>query len=809
VGSKKKIAKLTASVTKARNPKSGVFLTKKRDGLIKKLVSTYKWNLDVFMLAIPKLAFKLSKPEAKNQKKQTSQLFKKSKIKIPIFSKKSIASILSVTFVFFFLLGLAFWQYVLKDLPAPTDLTKQNLHISTKIYDRNGELLYTIYKDQNRTPIPFDEIPIQVRSATIAAEDASFYLHSGFSVKGMIRAFYKNIKNNQTTGGSTITQQLVKNTLLTPEKTISRKIKEIILSVQVEHEYSKDEILEMYINAVPYGGTAYGIEEAAQTFFGKNAKALTLGESALLASLPQSPTRFSPFGGSPEVAIDKKNEVLRRMFENGFITKQQELEAQNEEIVFSQNRTSINAPHFVFYVRDILEEKYGKELIQEGGLNVTTSLDLQIQKLAEEVVASEVDKLKQLNVTNAAVVVLDPKTGEVLAMVGSRDYFDTANDGQVNVALRPRQPGSSIKVINYSYALEHDFTPATIIEDKPTIFKIENQDDYVPKNYDGQFRGNISLRSALAESRNIPAIKVLASYGVEKMIDLGNKMGITTWSDPKNYGLSLTLGGGEVRLLDLAQVYATIADYGKRPNINPVLSVTNYSGKTLQEFKCVSSDNPIKVVIPAFASSSATLNYLDQDIGCGGLKAISPETAYMITNILSDNAARSPAFGTNSLLNIPGHPEVAVKTGTSNDLRDNLAVGYTSDYLVAVWIGNNDNSPMSRIASGVTGATPIFNKIMTALLADKESAEWPVPDGLIQLPICPYTGTLACQGCPLKMEWFRKDNKPETACSNDWFQKNSDGLTPTPATQYNIFFEDQIKQNLQKLKKRIVPPPRN
>lgn len=804
--SSKKTKKLTAPRRVKQKRNKGKFLPTTEKPIHIEKLENFLWTISVYKIAIPKLVHKLL--HLKRPKKKT----RSNPIKTSTWKASSVGlfRVLVITFSVFFVFGVWFWKVILSDLPNPHDLKNKSFGTSTKIYDRNGVVLYSIYKDKNRTPIPFDEIPIQLRSATVASEDADFYTHNGFSIRGIIRSIYINIKNKKLTGGSTITQQLVKNTLLTPEKTITRKIKEIILAIEVERTYSKNEILEMYLNEVPYGGTAYGIQEASITFFGKDAKYLTLAESALLASLPQSPTRYSPFGNNPEVSIEKKNEVLKRMYENGFINKEQELEAQNQQITFSKNRTPIYAPHFVFYVRDLLEEKYGKEMVQEGGLNVITSLDYKIQTLAEQVVKDEVEKLKSLNVTNAAVVVLNPKTGEVLAMVGSKDYFDIEHDGQVNVALSPRQPGSSIKVINYAYALENGLTPATIIPDTPITFKVEGQDDYTPKNYDDEFRGNITLRSALAESRNIPAVKILNSYGIEKMIELGTKMGITTWTNPKNYGLSLTLGGGEVELIDLAQVYATLADYGKRPDINPILSVTNHVGKTMEEFGCKNSDKLIKVKSLESATESA-LTYLEQDLGCTNNSVLTPEVAYQITDILKDNIARSPSFGTNSLLNISGHPEVAVKTGTSNDLRDNLAVGYTRDYLVAVWIGNNDNSPMDRIASGVTGATPIFNKIMTALLSDKPSTNWPVPERLIQLPICVYTGTLACPGCPMRMEWFTEINKPEKACSSEWFA----GLpAPTFVPQKTDspvvnFYETQIKNKLNKIKQFAGPRKAN
>ena len=360
-------------------------------------------------------------------------------------------------------------------------------------------------------------------------------------------------------------------------------------------------------------------------------------------------------------------------------------------------------------------------------------------------------------------------------MVGSKDYFDTEHQGNVNVATSERQPGSSIKVVNYAYALGNGYTLASIIPDTPVTFIVPDQPPYTPKNYEGGFRGNLTLRSALAESRNIPAVRVLNSIGVKNMIDLGQRMGITTWTDPKNYGLSLTLGGGEVRLLDLVRVYATLANYGKRPEINPILKVTNYKGRVLENNDCASEKKP-GIIAEVSASESAKSNFPNGSV-CPGEQVLDPEVAFLLTDILKDNKARTPSFGPNSLLVIPNHPEVAVKTGTSNNLRDNWAIGYTKDYVVGVWVGNNDNSEMARIASGVTGASAIFNKIMSALLAQEKiilsdlSVDWIPPKGLIQLPICTLTGTLACEGCPIKMEWFLESNKPEIACNPEWFKK--------------------------------------
>jgi 1A family penicillin-binding protein len=669
---------------------------------------------------------------------------------------------------------ILFYQYVLKDLPSPNELTKRKINVSTNIYDRNGELLYRIYEDENRSIIPLADIPIQVRLATLAAEDAEFYDHPGFSIKGISRALIKFIKVGEVTGGSTITQQLVKNTLLGSERTLQRKIREITLATLVEKTYTKDQILEMYLNEVSYGGTSYGIASAAMSYFGKEVNNLTLAESALLAGLPKSPTKYSPHGSNPELAKARQLDVLNLMVVNGYIDNDQRKASENEELTYIPERSTIKAPHFVMYIRAELEEKYGKEYVSHGGLEIITTLDYSIQALAEKAVADELANLSKLNVGNAAVVVLDPKTGEILAMVGSRDYYDREHDGNVNVATSLRQPGSSIKLINYAYALSNNYTAASIIEDTPVVFEVDNQPPYSPKNYDGKFRGDLTLRSAFAESRNVPAVKVLSTYGVSNMIDMGKKLGITSWGEPGNYGLSLTLGGGDVKLIDLAHAYATVANYGNFTPIRYVETIKDYEGNTIEESDCDVYSDDIKLVqdIQGATASSMKIDNFSVD-GCVSQQVLDPRVAYILTDILTDNKSRTPAFGSRSQLVIPNHPEVAVKTGTSNDLRDNLTIGYNSDYLVAVWVGNNDNSPMSRIASGLTGASTIWNKIMAALLAEEPVGDWPIPKGLVQLPICPYTGTLACSGCPIVQEWFLEENIPDKACSPEWF-KNDD-----------------------------------
>ena len=649
------------------------------------------------------------------------------------------------------ILGYMFWLAILKGLPSAEALGQRNIALTSRIYDRNGELLYKFYKDENRTLVKLEDVPLYVRYATIAAEDRDFYTHHGFSLKGITRATVDYLKERKISGGSTITQQLVKNALLSPEQTLTRKIKEIIIATNVEKKFSKDQILEMYLNEVSYGGTAFGIQEASRLYFAKDVDKLNLAEAALLAGLPKSPTSLSPFGTAPELANERKNHILDLMVENNFISKDQGAKAKEKPINFAPNTIEMKAPHFVMYVREILAQKYGEDYLEKGGLEVKTTLDTNIQKLAEKAVSEELKKISYLNVTNAAALVVKVKTGEILAMVGSKDYFDQENGGNVNVLLRPRQPGSSIKVINYAYALANGLTPATILNDEPAIFNIDGQPPYIPKNYDGKYRGKITLRSALAESRNIPAVKVLNTIGVKNMLKLGRQMGITTWNDDSRFGLSLTLGGGDVKMIDLAKVYSTIANYGQQADTISISEISDSSGKNIYKNDCTEK--------------------------CASKKVLDPRVAFILTDILKDNSARSPAFGSHSALTIPKHPEVAVKTGTSNNLRDNVTIGYNQDYLVAVWVGNNNNSEMARIASGITGAAPIWNKIMQGILGDSESLAWTSPEGVKIVDICPLTGTLPCGGCPTKGEWFFEENTPKNHCTNDMLAKEENKIT--------------------------------
>ncbi|PIV01615.1 penicillin-binding protein [Candidatus Shapirobacteria bacterium CG03_land_8_20_14_0_80_39_12] len=641
---------------------------------------------------------------------------------------KWLAAIAVILFVVFYLL-------ILKDLPSPTKLSSPNsFPLSTKIYDRNGKLLYDIFVEKNRTPIKLSELPVYVKNATLASEDKDFYKHGGFAIRGIVRAAINIVFRQKLQGGSTITQQLAKNALLSQERTIRRKIREAILTIAIETLYSKDKILEMYLNQIPYGGTAYGIGTASQTYFGKTADKLTLAEAALLAGLPASPTRYSPFGAHPELAKQRQEYVLEEMVKDKFIKNEEAETAKNKPLVYTVHGQGIKAPHFVMYVKDQLVEKYGQKTVDEGGLRVTTTLDLEIQELAQITVASEVAKLQKEKVSNGAALVTDPKTGEILAMVGSKDYFAKDIDGNVNVTTSSRQPGSSIKPINYALAFEKKIlTPASLILDIPTCFKVLGQKIYCPDNYDRQFHGAVQARFALGNSYNVPAVKTLALNGLDDFVATASAMGITTFKDPKDYGLSLTLGGGEVKMVDMAVAFGVFANAGTRQNLYAIQKVEDYHGKVLEEHQ--TEEAP---------------------------RIISAETSYLISHILLDNNARQTMFGPSSYLVVSSHPEVSVKTGTTNDKKDNWTIGFTPSYVVAVWVGNNDSKSMSAVASGVTGASPIWNKIFRYILErddqknGKNTQEWPVkPEGVTGASICSLSGLApGNSGCPTRFEYF-------------------------------------------------------
>jgi 1A family penicillin-binding protein len=679
----------------------------------------------------------MENPEKKIQKRQ---LLTKIKTRFLPNQKKVQKRFIVMGVILAILLWL-FWG-----LPLPTSLTTTQYPVSTKIYDRNDKLIYEIFAEQKRTPIELQALPDYVWQATIAIEDKDFYKHYGFSPVGIVRAVYNTIFKQKLQGGSTLTQQLVKITLLNPERTVRRKIREFMLSVVVETIYSKDKILELYLNQIPYGGTAYGIEAAAENYFDKEARQLTLAEAALLAGLPQAPSRYSPFT-HPDNAKARQQTVLRRMVEDGYITADEAEKATAEELKFAPAE-KVKAAHFALWVKEQLAEEYGEAVVERGGLRVKTTLDLELQEFAEEAVATEVAKLTKAHVGNGAALVTRPKTGEILAMVGSKDYFAEDEDGKVNIIFAQRQPGSSIKPLNYALAFkDHKITPATAFADVPTCFAVAGQAIYCPRNYDGTYHGLVQARFALGSSYNIPAVRVLALNGLDNFVDFARQMGLTTLQETSNYGLSLTLGGGEVRPYDMAQAFGTLANGGIKQPLVAILEVKDWKGKVLKE--------------------TDLENQIDERI-------LDPEVPFLISHILLDNNARAPAFGTASLLNVRGHPEVSVKTGTTNDRRDNWTIGYTAHIATVVWVGNNDNSPMSGAVSGVSGASPIWNKIMRAALdkaeegiynSEDQGHAWPQqPEGVTGMEVCVTTGTppgAEDADCPKRFEYFLSDNLPQ------------------------------------------------
>ena len=622
------------------------------------------------------------------------------------------------------------------NLPSPDKVVRRE-GFSTKIMDRNGEALYDIFAEQKRTPTELSNIPQDLKNATIAIEDKNFYTHQGFDPAGMLRGFTRIFTRGYAQGGSTLTQQLVKNVLLTPERSVWRKVREFVLAIQIERKYSKDEILQMYLNEAPYGGTAWGVESASETYFGKSVKDLDLIESAILAGLPQRPSVYSPYSSEPEAYKNRTKQVLRRMRDDGYINKDQDEQALKdlENVKFQEKGASFKAPHFVQYVQKILEERYGERVVELGGLRVTTTLDLDLQEKAQDIVKEEIDKVKNLKISNGAAVVLDPQTGEILAMIGSRGFNDPDIDGQVNVTVSLNQPGSAIKPITYVTAFKKGYSPATLLMDTPTEFPGgTGQPTYNPVNYDGKFRGNIQVRYALGNSVNIPAVKMLSMVGVKDMLTTAYDLGLTTLEPNKEtlsrVGLAVTLGGGDVRLLELTGAYASFMNQGFRIDPIAVLEVEDSNGKVLEQVR------PDK-----------------------GRRVLTPEQAYLIFDILSDNEARTAVFGPNSQLFIPGR-QVAVKTGTTNDRRDNWTIGGNQYGVVGVWVGNNDNTEMLQVASGVTGASPIWRKIILEVLNGKPNTSIEVPGGIVTAAVDSISGNAAHDGFPSRIEKFIAGTEP-------------------------------------------------
>jgi 1A family penicillin-binding protein len=635
--------------------------------------------------------------------------------------------------------AVAGYAYIAAELPSPQELQSRSFTFaSSQIYDREGKLLWELIPPTagRRTWVPLSRVSPYLQQATIATEDRFFYANVGVDPIAVVRAVYYNVTEGKiVSGGSTITQQLARNVLLSPEErsqeTVSRKVREAVLAMELFRRYPKDKILEIYLNQIYYGNLAYGIEAASQTYFGKPATDLTLAEAALLAGLPQSPAGYDPFS-NPEGAKARQQVVLGLMVEAGTITQAQADVAYQEELHYVTPKVTFAAPHFVVYVRQLIEARYGADLLyQQPGIRVQTTLDPRIQSIAEDEVTKQVDALRGKNVTDGAVVVLNVKTGEILAMVGSKDFNDETIDGQVNVALRPRQPGSSIKPLTYLAAFERGWTPATMIMDVPVEYPDGAGGVYKPTNYDGKFRGPVLVRSALGNSYNIPAIKTLEFVGLPALKEMAARLGITTLTR-NDYGLSLTLGGGEVTLLEMTGAYQAMADGGLRVPPVAILRVTDSLGRVIDEY------HPPP-----------------------GVQVLRPEHAYLMTNILADNGARAQTFGPNNVLKL-SRP-AAVKTGTTNDYRDNWTIGYTPDIVVGVWVGNANNTQMKNV-SGVDGAGPIWHNVMERALQGVPVRDFIRPPTIVELEICADSGTLPSPVCPQRTkEIFARDQLPLSA----------------------------------------------
>ncbi len=581
-------------------------------------------------------------------------------------------------------------------VPSLETIEERKVTQSTKIYDSTGKvLLYDVYQKAKRTLVPFDQISSHIKEATISIEDKDFYTHHGFKITSFLRAVIANtLSAEYSQGGSTITQQVVKNSILIGDKTITRKLKEIVLALKLDRTLSKDEILSIYLNENPYGGSLYGVEEASQAFFGTSSSQVTLAQAAYLAALPQAPTYYSPYGEHKDRLDDRKNLVLREMLKDGRITDKEYVQAVNEKVQFvPKGDVNIKAPHFVMFIIDYIQKKYGEDVLEQGGLKVTTTLNYDLQLKAENIAKKYAEiNTKNFNGTNDAFIAIDPKSGGILTMVGSRDYFDTEIDGNFNVTLARRQPGSTFKPFAYAQAFMKGYTLDTILFDLPTQFSAKCAPDnttsedgcYSPVNYDDNFRGPITLKNALAQSINIPAVKVLYLAGIKDTIDLAKSMGISSLGSPNDYGLTLVLGGGEVSLLEMASAYGVFATEGQRVPYNSVLKIEDRNGNILEEHK----PNPYQV--------------------------LDPEVTRKISDILSDNVARTPLYGPNSVIYFPGR-DVAVKTGTTNDYRDAWIIGYTPSVVVGTWAGNNDNSPMAKKVSGLIVA-PMWRAFMDEVL---------------------------------------------------------------------------------------------
>ena len=658
-------------------------------------------------------------------------------------------------------------------LPSPAGLEQRatQLFTSSQIYDRNGNLLYELLDPQGgrRTSVPLDKISPWLLQATIATEDPRFYRHPGFDVFGIVRAIVQDVRSGEgVSGGSTIAQQLVRNLLLPEgtERSLNRKIREAVLAAEVTRQYPRDKILELYVNSIPYGNLAYGIEAAARTYFNKDAAELTLAEASLLAGIPQAPAIYDPF--TPEgrdAVLARQKDVLRLMQEAGYITADEANIASQamKNYQFKPPDTDFNAkaPHWVVYIRQLAEKTFGPEALYRGGLKIYTTLDPQLQAVGEQVVRDQIAALQAKNVHNGALLAMDPRTGEVLAMVGSPDFNNEAIGGQINMTLRPRQTGSVIKPLTYLTAFEKGWTPATVLWDTPVVYTDTAGNVYQPRNYDGTFHGPQTVRSALANSYNIPAVKTLVYDTIPDFLAVARRLGIDTLTRP-DYGPALTLGGGEVPLIEMTAAFDTLANNGVYQPPISLLRVEKADGTPLCQFTPPGQNNNGLPPCELIENTGAQL--------------VKPQYAYLLTNILSDNAARVPAFGPNSALKL-SRP-AAVKTGTTNDYKDNWTIGYTPDLITGVWVGNVDNQAMQGV-SGVSGAGPIWHDFMESVLANRPVLDFAQPDGIVQREVCAWSGAEPSQYCPptdRHMELFAIDQPPPKSDQDAFQMLNCNGV---------------------------------
>lgn len=636
-----------------------------------------------------------------------------------------ICMYIAIAFVFFLVIAFAWFA---KDLPTPTKIANRRAVESTKLYDRTGQTLLYETGDQKRTVIEFDQISQYLKDATIATEDSNFYKHHGFEAKSLFRAVYAKItgKTTRVSGTSTITQQFVKNALLTSDRSYTRKFKELILAIELEFMFSKEQILTMYLNEIPYGNSTAGAEAASRMYYGKQAKDLTISEAAMLAAIPQAPTYYSPYGTHTKELVYRKNYVLDRMVDTGKISQEEAEKAKEEDNLalgtsLKPRRDTMLAPHFAMYTLEKVASEFGEEKVQKEGLKIITTLDYDKQKMAEQAITEGVPKLTKYNASNAAMVAVDPKTGQVLAMVGSKDYFNTDIDGNVNVADSLRQPGSSFKPFSYATAFKKkEYSPSKIIFDLSTDFG----GGYIPQNYNGRTNGPVTMRQALSNSLNIPAVKVMSLAGLDNVIRTASDMGISSLTDRDRYGLSLALGAGEVRPVEMAGAFGVFANGGIKHKITPYQKITDSNGKTIYDYETEKKK---------------------------GSEVLDPQIAYQISNILSDNGARSLVFGTRSALYFPKRT-VAAKTGTTTDFKDAWTVGYTPSISVAVWVGNSDATKMSSGADGSIVAAPMFHNFIEKALANIPDEPFARPEGIQDIEVEKWSNKLPGDNSPERVK---------------------------------------------------------